>query len=78
MMRNSHMGRPWLNVPLADYEGIRLDALSPEVYCCEAVIRIWIECCFHLSGANTGVPLFFTKNTSNLAGFLLLALRPTT
>jgi hypothetical protein len=25
------MGRPWLNVPSADYEGLRPDALSLEV-----------------------------------------------
>src|SRR5262245_19903527 len=31
MMRDSHMGRPWLSASLADYEGLRPDALSLEV-----------------------------------------------
>jgi hypothetical protein len=32
---------------------------------------------FHLTGITTGALLSFTKNTRNLAGFVLLALRPT-
>jgi hypothetical protein len=29
-------------------------------------------------GTNTGAPLSFTKNTTNFAGLVLLAFRPTT
>lgn len=32
----------------------------------------------YFSGTNTGAFLFLTKNTRNFAGFVLLALRPTT
>jgi hypothetical protein len=33
---------------------------------------------YHFTGTNTGAPLSLTKNTTNLAGLLLLAFRPTT
>ena len=32
----------------------------------------------HLTGTNTGAPLSFTRSTSNFAGLVLLAFRPTT
>src|ERR1051325_251094 len=32
----------------------------------------------YLAGTNKGAPLFFTKNTTNFAGLVLLAFRPTT
>ena len=31
----------------------------------------------HFTGTNTGAPLFLTKNTTNFAGLVLSALRPT-
>jgi hypothetical protein len=33
---------------------------------------------FHLTDISTGASLFLTKNTTNAAGFVALALRPTT
>jgi hypothetical protein len=33
---------------------------------------------FYLAGTSTGAPLFFTKNTTNFAGLVWLAFRPTT
>ena len=53
---------------------------------CSTLVTVdWIQLCcgevvrrFHLTGTSTGASLFFTKNTTNLAGFVVLALRPTT
>jgi hypothetical protein len=53
---------------------------------CSTLVSLdWIQPCwvevvrrFHLTGTSTGASLFFTKNTTNLAGFVVLALRPTT
>src|SRR6185437_3651993 len=36
--------------------------------------RLW----FYLAGTSTGAPLSFTKNTTNFAGLVWLAFRPTT
>ena len=44
---------------------------------------VFVECLrrsfrYHFTGTSTGAPLFLTKNTTNFAGLLLLAFRPTT
>jgi len=39
----------------------------------------WHQCFeFSSTGVRTGAPLAFSRTTTNLAGFVLLALRPTT
>ena len=40
--------------------------------------RLQVSYGHHCTGTNTGAPLSFTRKTTNFAGFVLLAFRPTT
>ena len=59
---------------LAD-SGCRTRASLPNLVCANGTTRSFM---FYLAGTSIGPPLSFTRNTTNFAGCVLLALRPMT